>query len=78
MRRVRREHQLAGDGNCAARGEIIAQISVVALKDDLNGGKAGSIGQFDKAEGLSLAYRADPAADRNHADERLRRFLNLG
>jgi len=78
LRCVGRKHQLTRNGNCAARGKSIAQISIVALKDDLNRGKACAVGQFYKAKGLALAHCTHPAADSDRADIGFRRFLNLG
>ena len=78
LRSIRRHDQLAGNRDGTARGKPVAQISIVALKNDLNGCKAGSIGEFDKAEGFSLASSAYPAAHFDCADIRLRRLLNLG
>ena len=77
LRRVRRHDQCAAHGDRAARGKPIAQISIVALKDDLNGCKACSVGELHKAKGLALAHGAYPAADLDEADIRLRRPLNM-
>ncbi|MPM51187.1 hypothetical protein SDC9_97934 [bioreactor metagenome] len=74
---VRRHDQFAADRDCAARGKPVTQISVIALKDDLNGCKACSVGEFDKAGRLALAHGAYPAADFDRADKRFRRLLNL-
>jgi hypothetical protein len=77
LRRVRRNHELAFDRNCAAGGQPVAKISIVALEHDLDGRKAAPVGQFDKAEGLALAHGAHPAAYADLARVRFRRFLNL-
>ncbi|MPM10171.1 hypothetical protein SDC9_56496 [bioreactor metagenome] len=77
LRRVRRNHELAFDRNCAAGRQPVAKISIVALEHDLDGRKAAPVGQFDKAEGFPLAHGAHPAAYADLARVRFRRFLNL-
>ena len=69
LRRIRRKHEFALDGDRAAGIERALDLIIhpILLINDLHGLEAGAVRQFNKADGLARARGLDPAGNRNGA-----------